>query len=174
MKKTIRVLGIDPGKTGAISLVTKTDKYSAYAIEMPMIGKGKGSTLDIIEVEAFIKYASVDMICIEKVHAMPKQGVVSMFEFGKVYGSLLAIATLTKVPLIIVTPQEWKRVILMSYDKKDKYSSVKYCKNIFPQTSLRRTDKSYKDDHNIADAICIAMYGIKDYEKIGFPENEKR
>jgi Holliday junction resolvasome RuvABC endonuclease subunit len=46
---------------------------------------------------------------IEKVHAMPAQGVSSTFKFGTSYGALLMALTAAYIPFEMVTPQKWQR-----------------------------------------------------------------
>lgn len=50
----------------------------------------------------------VDRIVVERVHAMPKQGVSSTFRFGMACGVIHGIAGALQLPLTLVTPQQWK------------------------------------------------------------------
>lgn len=46
---------------------------------------------------------------IEKVHAMPKQGVSSSFKFGMAYGALRMALTAAGIPWREVLPREWQK-----------------------------------------------------------------
>jgi hypothetical protein len=100
---------------------------------------------------------------IEGVNAMPGQGVVSMFKFGFVTGQLESIFRMLNIELYRVYPVKWKNSIL-GKGKHIKQDSVTYCQEHYPHIPLLRTIKSRVPDHNIADAICIAEYGVKYHE----------
>jgi crossover junction endodeoxyribonuclease RuvC len=97
-------------------------------------------------------------ICyIEKVSAMPKQGVTSMFNFGFSTGAIHGIVATLGIPRYLVTPQRWKNNILVG-TKKDKEAAIDYCRRAFPSVTLLATEKSRKPHSGMADAICIALY----------------
>jgi len=162
MREELTVVGIDPGKKGALAVINGNRSIDIYP--MPLVGKGRAAELDMAVVLNIISDA--DMVVIEKVHAMPKQGVVSMFSFGLIYGQLLGLARCIGKPIINPTPQQWKGVVLKSYNKKDKSSSIKYCKFVYPKVDLKRTQRSFKDDDNFADALCLADYGFMRYKDL--------
>lgn len=92
---------------------------------------------------------------IEKVGAMPGQGVTSMFSFGYGFGVWMGILAALKIPHTLVTPQAWKKEMFAGYDK-DTDSRV-IARRLFPvqtEESLSR-----KKDHGRADALLIAEYG---------------
>lgn len=49
------------------------------------------------------------VIVIEKVHSMPKQGVVSTFNFGRKLGEVEAMCKILDIEPIWVSPREWKK-----------------------------------------------------------------
>lgn len=68
-------IGIDPGKSGAFAAI---DKDGQCAVAIPW------------DAQEFIKFARASKhttmtACVEKVGAMPGQGVTSMFNFGKTW-----------------------------------------------------------------------------------------
>jgi hypothetical protein len=86
-------LGIDPGpKSGGLAIVTS--RKEVYAIT-PMLA----TEHDLCD---FLKeYATtVTMAWIEKVHAFPKQGVVSAFNFGDNYGMLRGVLSSYDIPSV--------------------------------------------------------------------------
>ena len=144
-------VGIDPGKTGAITVITS---IFVKSYPMPLIGK----ELDIDAISNIFCKANPTIIVIEKQQYMlgKKAGGVATFTSGKNYGILLGLAKQYRVE--IVTPQAWKKVILKD-TAKDKQAAIDYCINNFPNLSLLRTPRCKKPHDGIADSICIAEYG---------------
>src|ERR1035437_7770475 len=114
MKNKTCFIGIDPGKGGAIGCLY--DNKIAHA-HTPLAGK----EYDIAKMVDLVKGAnkvpvfagSEDLFCvIEKVHAMPGQGVVSMFTFGYGFGLWVGIVASLRIPYILVAPQTWKKEML--------------------------------------------------------------
>lgn len=86
---------------------------------------------------------------------MPKQGVVSMFNFGKNFGFIQGLLTAYSIPYELVTPQKWKKEFQITGDKN---SSIAVCKRLFPDVDLRRAERYRKDDDNSAEALLLAEY----------------
>lgn len=154
------VIGIDPGLKGGICLAwADTETWGLCA--MPVMGSG----IDLVELKGIlINPRSVpppELVVIEKVHSMPKQGVASSFKFGDGFGSLKGLCVGLALPFILVTPQKWKKTVLAGYDwKGNKDASIVYVKQRYPGISLRPTERSRVDSHGLADAVCLAQYGI--------------
>ena len=75
------ILGIDPGKNGALCFYYNDKDYNLY--QMPPV-------FAINEMETIFANEQVpEKVYIEKAHAMPKQGVSSMFNYGMHYGWVL-------------------------------------------------------------------------------------
>ena len=146
----MRVIGVDPGQKGGLAFLS--DIVSAYP--MPLAGK----ELDISEItDLILSYPEISLAVVEKCHAMPGQGTVSMFKFGKSYGTLLGILGALKIPTKLVTPQAWKKVILAG-TKKDKDAAIVYVRMRYPDFNLI-LPRCRKPHDGMADAICIAEYG---------------
>jgi hypothetical protein len=81
-------VGIDPGQTGGIALVTHNGVL-ADAIPMPVADKEISGALLTQIMETYRSDINDRLVVvIEKVHSMKGQGVSSTFAFGKGYGSL--------------------------------------------------------------------------------------
>ena len=149
-----KVLGIDPGATGALASI-EGDKISV--IPMPRIGK----EISITNIRNWLATTSQNpfsLAVIEKVHAFPGQGVCGVFSFGKTYGILIAIVEMLDIPYILVTPQRWKKSILEG-TRKDKDAAIQFCRRRFPATSLKATPRCTKNHDGIADALCLVEWG---------------
>lgn len=136
-------IGIDPGKDGAMAVITPTGEYivpfslDGYNLELRCLGAGDACC------------------CLERVGAMPGQGVTSMFKFGENFGFIQGLLTAFSIPYELVTPQKWKREFGVTGDKN---SSIDVCKRLFPGVSLRRTDRCKKDHDGMAEALLMAEY----------------
>jgi Holliday junction resolvasome RuvABC endonuclease subunit len=96
-------------------------------------------------------------VIIETVHSMPQQGVSSTFTFGKGYGMVIGTIQSMGLPLHFVTPQAWKKTILAGTNK-DKAAAIQHVRSIYPNISLRRTERCTTDHDGMADAVCLAEY----------------
>lgn len=147
-------IGIDPGLTGAMAVITSDDVVNT--VMSPLAGK----TLDLAKVRDLLKVwsnASSTKIVIEKVHSMPGQGVASTFTFGKAAGQVEGVVAGLGLSYQLVAPQTWKKVILADTEK-DKLAAIDYCRRIYPNVDLLPTPRSKKPNPNMADALCIATY----------------
>jgi crossover junction endodeoxyribonuclease RuvC len=135
------VLGIDPGWSGGAALLT------AEGAHVSDYNFSRMTEADIIESISDILYP--DMVCyIEKVGPMPKQGVVSVFKFGQIYGLLRGLC-ISRIRTIEVLPQVWQKS-LGCLTHGDKNVSKAAAQRLFP---------GMKITHATADALLIAYYG---------------
>lgn len=93
--------------------------------------------------------------CLERVNAMPGQGVTSMFKFGENFGFIQGLLTAYAIPYELVLPRKWKKEFQITGDKN---TSIEVCKRLFPNVSLRRTDRCKKDSSDFAEALLMAEY----------------
>ncbi|MBK1691097.1 hypothetical protein [Ectothiorhodospira mobilis] len=147
----MNIIGIDPGKSGGIASINATGQASGDV--MPIIGK----EIDGHELARILTATAPDLVIIEKVGAMPKQGVTSTFTFGAGYGRLLGVCEALGIPYRLVTPQAWKKRVLAG-TTKDKEAAIAFVKRAFPMVDLTPGKKRVPHD-GIADAVCLAEYG---------------
>jgi crossover junction endodeoxyribonuclease RuvC len=152
----MRVLGADPGLDGALGLV-ETSLDVVLARDMPVAKSGTGQRREIVPtlLAELIKSWRPDAAFVEKVHAMPKQGVSSVFTFGLGYGTLLGVLSALEVPLILVTPNTWKRAMGLGADKS---GSRAMAMRLFPRDA--GLFQQVKDDGR-AEAVLIAWWGLR-------------
>jgi len=165
-----RVLGIDPGLDGGLALYTFDYATGSEKLEiqvMPTMPSGDSKKeLDIDAIKQWLHVyvpgtsigKAIDLAVIEKVGAMPGQGVTSMFTFGTGYGELRGALKWARVSTIRVPPQRWKKQIL-SGTQKDKGAAINFVRNRFPCLDLRKSVRSKKEHDGMADAVCLALYG---------------
>jgi crossover junction endodeoxyribonuclease RuvC len=149
------IIGIDPGQTGAVAIIGDD---RCYVLDTPTetVKKGKGTKTEYLPAEmAQMLSGFKNVHCyIEKVGAMPGQGVTSMFNFGKGFGLWLGILAAHGIPYTLVTPQAWKKEIMQGISDKD--AARGRAQQLFPQVS---SQLSRKKDIGRADALLIAEYG---------------
>lgn len=150
------IIGIDPGKTGSIAVLTYEIGKGFYIQEevhdMPVIDKDYNED----GISDLLQYFSnkTHHVFIESVHAMPGQGVCSMFNFGKGFGIIRGILSAFKMTRTFVTPQAWKKEMMEGI--KDKDAARSRAIQLFPHSSLKLCRKK---DIGRADALLIAEYG---------------
>lgn len=109
------VLGIDPGACGAIA-VFEDGKLVAVS-DMPTVRDGKGKTrVDAAALGTLLAERRADVAVVERVGAMPGQGVTSMFSFGLACGIVQGALGALEVPVTFVTPQQWKKEMHVGRD----------------------------------------------------------
>lgn len=161
MASDIIYVGIDPGKSGAIVGLYENRKVAFSRPKMPWVN----NRLDSVAVynllrECILAENELVVIC-EKVHAMPRDSSRSAFTFGGAYHACLAVVDLFDCPLLLVSPQGWKKVMLRDRGR-EKEDSVNAARDMFPSL---RPDLKAKSSHNLAEAALIAAYGIQTWNQ---------
>lgn len=146
------IIGIDPGNTGAIAVLGE-DGILHEVHDMPLMANGKKQQVNPSELRRILdlQFEGTPKVIIEKVSAMPGQGVSSMFNFGMGFGVLQGVVAGLGFPLYLVTPQAWKKHFNLIGKDKDNARTV--AQQLYPDAPLGR-----KKDIGRADAILIARY----------------
>lgn len=138
-------IGIDPGKNGGIAYIdTEYNISSTY----PYSDK---ALVDLCNESIY----SEVICCLEKVGAMPGQGVVSMFNFGQSVGYIKGVLEAFRVPYQEITPQKWKKEFGLNSDKA---ASAEVCRKLFPDINLLATPRCKKPHDGMAEALLMAEY----------------
>ena len=153
------IFGIDPGVSGAISVLE--DKKIIEVFDMPTMIDGKknkkqvnGSQVTNIIKERLNNDKEKEVVVVvEHVNAMPGQGVTSMFNFGQSFGIIKGICSALSLPIYFVRPTKWKKHFNLIKTNKD--ASRTKVIQVYPHISSKL---SRKKDSNKADAILIARY----------------
>lgn len=153
-----RILGIDPGASGAL-VCLDTETYALEVYDMPVVEVKRGARM-VKQVNAAmlvdaIRQAAPDKAVIEAVHAMPGQGVSSMFAFGRALGVIEGALAGLGIPSTLIPPREWTTVMRI---KGGKDGSRNRASELFPKHAALFA--RVKDDGR-ADAALIAVYGAK-------------
>tara|TARA_B100000315_G_scaffold233245_1_gene246232 strand:+ start:303 stop:782 length:480 start_codon:yes stop_codon:yes gene_type:complete len=151
------IFGIDPGMSGAISVLENKKIIEVYEMPTMIDGKKNKKQVNGSQVANIIRERlnsdNEIIVVVEHVNAMPGQGVTSMFNFGQSFGVIKGICSALSLPIYFVRPSKWKRHFNLIKTNKD--ASRTKVIEIYPKIS----SKLYrKKDSNKADAILIARY----------------
>jgi hypothetical protein len=169
------ILGIDPGKSGAIAIVAQ--KYDVVDVH----DIADNITQVIVKIKYWQQHWGIDGVVIEKVSAMPNQGVTSVFSFGEITGLLKGICLGLGIPIVAEPrPSDWKRAvgIVLNPPTKPKNATkeelsahkakVAVYKREQKNVSRNRAAELYPDiadkltrvmDADRAEAVLLAHYG---------------
>lgn len=98
---------------------------------------------------------------VEKVGAMPGQGVTSMFSFGQSFGFILGVLTALGIGYQLVPPTLWKREFGLLHTEKQ--ASVDVAKRLFPGVSLLPSDRCRKESDGMSDSLLLAEYARRKF-----------
>lgn len=144
-------IGIDPGKRGGYAII---DEHAAHVF--PWDDIKFADSMKIVTMMYEGNKPAKAIAAVEKVGAMPHQGVVSMFNFGTSYGFILGVLTAFGIGYQLVPPSVWKREFGLLHT--DKQSSVDVAKRLFPGVNLMPTDRCRKESDGMAESLLIAEY----------------
>ena len=150
------ILGIDPGLSGAFAfydpVANELEVVDMPTVELTRNGKVKREVSPALVADA-IAGKGVKAAYLERVNAMPGQGVTSVFSFGRSTGILEGVLAAYAIPTTIITPQTWQKAAQVR-DGKD--GSRLRAMQVFPAYADFFARK--KDDGR-SDAALIAFYG---------------
>ena len=151
------IIGIDPGINGAISIIENKKILEVYDTPTMIDGKKNKRQINSAQVTNIIKERlnkdKEVVVVVEQVHAMPGQGVTSMFNFGQSFGVIKGICAALSLPIFFVRPAKWKKYFNLIKTNKD--ASRTKVIEAYPEISSKLHRKK---DSNRADAILIALY----------------
>jgi crossover junction endodeoxyribonuclease RuvC len=149
----MRVLGVDPGQSGGLAILH--GGRLVKGTRMPIVKiRGKAQ----VDARAVVRWwddclVPFDVAVIEAVHAMPRQGVSSSFQFGRMLGGIEALVYSTGARVEYVTPAAWKKAMGLSTDKQASIDAAKIMFGSAADELLK-----HKADDGIAEAALIAAY----------------
>ena len=140
----MRVIGIDPGLSGAIAVLE--DKKVLSIFEMPVMSEGKknkrqlNSALLVNIIKQNMKKNEEIVVVVEQVNAMPGQGVTSMFNFGQTFGAIKGVCAALGLPIYFVRPSKWKKHFELINSSKDssRTKAIEMYPNLSGQLAKKR------------------------------------
>lgn len=185
----MRVIGIDPGRKGAIA-VLKENRKIVECIEMPTkrdpAGKETQRSIDFHQLYAFLGKFQHEkpIVIIEKVRAIKGSAAMSTFKFGRNYQAVVDAAEVWKYPIRYVEAKYWQDHFfgetVWKPKKKGRYGKLKNDtkamaliaarkiwrskgtqeEHFYPNYKVEMGDRAVPHDGKV-DALLIAYWGIK-------------
>ena len=155
----MKIVGIDPGLTGAIASAFWTGERMVFDAlhDMPVTHELDGRPMPCgLSVYNILRDISPDFVILEHVESRPGQGSTSAFRFAQGFGATLAAcqcAAPSKTHL--VRPRMWKAALSLTGDKNE---SLELARSLFP--SAESLLKRKKDDGR-AEALLLTHYYSK-------------
>jgi len=161
------VIGVDPGLTGALSLIDSRRGLLACA-DIPTCENGVSSGsmkrwVDLDGMRSMLdEWASQHDFAREDVHAvierpiampsLPAQTIASQFDTFAVLRAVFGCRLMT-ARVHYVNPQEWKKLFGI---RTDKGAARECCKRLYPSAPVSRVK-----DHNRAESILIGHWFLR-------------
>jgi crossover junction endodeoxyribonuclease RuvC len=149
------VLGIDPGKEGAVALIHDRELVAVFDMPVLKLNKGTkvcGHTLNAKLADILHPYPPIDLAVIENVHSTPQMGVASSFDFGRSFGVAEMAIIARGIRLEYTRPAKWKGALGLNADKS---SSLALARATWPSSDAF----TLKKHEGRAEAALIAEYG---------------
>ena len=109
------ILAIDPGISGALAWLE--GEYLVAVEDMPTIEVRGKRRVNAAALSILMAKRDIDLVVIEGVSAMPRQGVSSTFAFGYAAGLIEGVVVGLGLPVEIVQASIWKRRAGVPADK---------------------------------------------------------
>lgn len=155
-----RILGVDPGLSGALALLS-SDGAALSILDVPTttrkVGKSLKRQIDPYALASWLELhrGRIAFAMVEQVGAMPGQGVTSSFNFGFTAGAIRGCLAGAGITVRTVPPVVWKRKFGLLGQGKD--ASRGEASRRLPSHAAAWSRA--KDDGR-AEAALLAIYGI--------------
>ena len=158
----MRVLGIDPGLSGALAVIDTHNSPRLVVGDIPVShaahGKGKRAHINVWIMREWLRAEfPIDLAIVEQVGAMPGQGVTSMFRFGQAAGICYGLLIGMGIKTFRVTPRVWKKAMGVGREKDQARQIVT---EMYPASA---GEFKRKKDVDRAEATLIAVYGSRNF-----------
>jgi crossover junction endodeoxyribonuclease RuvC len=152
------IVGIDPGRTGALAAIDDRGRLLAVA-DMPLKWKGAQDHEWLWMVGLYLRdfpaIADEPVVFVEQPFAMPNQSSSSTGAQFAAYGAILGALGALGLEVHTVTPSAWKRAVGVTADKR---SSLNLARQLWPSDADRWFRLAKHDGR--AEAALIAVYGM--------------
>ena len=152
------ILGIDPGLTGALVFYNTADR-TVSVHDMPTVAvtrnnKSKNEVSPMMVANVISEMPDkIVAAYLERVNAMPGQGVSSVFSFGRSSGIIEGVLAAFDIPTTLVIPQKWQKAMDV---RGGKDGSRERAMQLLPASA---DQFKLKKHDGRADAALIAIYG---------------
>lgn len=161
--RTMKILGIDPGISGAIAVLTgdrtafKIDAVHDIPIKTETRSSGKiRRAIDPLALKKIIQgIDGIDLVVCEKLIPPPGRvaGSIQCFSMGVSQGVIQSVLMLLKFDPLYIYPHRWKKTLNIPASKEG--ARIEACK-LFKEDQFWKRKK----DHNRAESALLALYGL--------------
>ena len=148
------VIGFDPGNSGAWALLDTAGNLLDHG-RFPLRKHGRRKVVSALDLAWTLRDQDIRHAAVEEVHAMPGQGVSSMFTFGRSLGAIEGLLGAWGLTPAYYRPKAWQAVTLEGLPRgtQVKQSAVARAIELWPDLEDTLAAKAA---WGIADAALIA------------------
>jgi crossover junction endodeoxyribonuclease RuvC len=153
----MKIAAIDPGLSGAACVLEQIGGAVMLisVIDLPIVGEGAKRRLDAFTFARWLNDHTPMHAYIENARAMPRQGVTSMFRYGRVAGAIEGVVAACRIPLTLVEPAVWKKHLHLNSSKED-------CRARAIQLLPSAANELQRiKDHHRAESILLGFYSFE-------------
>ena len=169
------VLGIDPGLSGGLCLLGKEGIIEVMRMPTCKRPNRKGNYIDVESLHEFIQSAQetvgINSIFVERQFILRSQGMSSgsktMYQSGILYGLCYSHCS----NLHEINAKDWQKeifgriddtkIVQYNYSNETKLKAIAYVEQTYGSQYLFYSKRQTKPSDGLADAICIASYGLQ-------------
>ena len=152
----MRVVGIDPGASGALALWRPDGLVAAIDMPVLMLRRGKSDKAEVDAagiIDVLAEWRPTHVV-IEQVGGIPGQSAPAAFNFGRAAGAVEYIARALRYPVAMVPPATWKKALRVNGGKDGSRAAAV---NLWPQH--RALFARVKDDGRAEAALIAYWFG---------------
>lgn len=148
------VIGFDPGNSGAWTLLGPRGSLLDFG-RFPLRQHGRRKVVSALDLAWTLRDRGLQHAAVEEVHAMPGQGVSSMFTFGRGLGVIEGLLGSWGITPSYYRPKAWQAVMLEGLPRgtQVKQSAVSRAVELWPSLA---EPLEVKAAWGVADAALIA------------------
>ncbi len=150
------ICAIDPGVTGAIAFYSPERPELIWVYDMPLVD----GRVNALELRVMIERFKPSVVMIEQVGPMPRDGVRQAWRFSAAFTTAHVVCALIGIPIALVTPQKWKKMMGLHGARDGKEYSRKRVIEHFPKCAQYF---SRKKDQSRAEAALLAVYASRGF-----------
>lgn len=167
----LRVLGIDPGATGAIASISQDGrKIRVWDLPYQKIVRATRSKSEIVYPALALLFEDIlsdfpaenTVAYLEWVNSSPQMGVASAFNFGESFGAIRGVLAAHLIETKLVLPQTWKKACRIKAGENGKDRSRNLAMGSWPQQASLFQRKM---DDGRAEASLIAWFGWQESQR---------
>jgi len=172
------VLGIDPGLSGGLCVINEGGIVDVMRMPTCKRPNRKGNWIDLSKVYDFItkynnnsedSYEGITEIYIERQFILRSQGMSSGSKTMYQVGCLMGLCFAECNNIYEINAKDWQKDIFSKIDEDNiiqynyddtKLKSIAYVEQTYGSQHLFYSKRQTKPSDGLADAICIAAYGL--------------